>query len=94
MLRFLNRELRAEEPRPANNSLWTRRRAAPSESEAVRARAVLDLAEALDGDLERKAAPVLDEVELPLVDVLASMERNGSPSTSTDFGVGVSFGDA
>ncbi|ACY98397.1 MULTISPECIES: DNA polymerase I [Thermomonospora] len=45
---------------------------------AVRARAVLELAEALDRDLERRgAARLLHEVELPLTGVLAAMERAG-----------------
>jgi DNA polymerase I len=79
VLRFLNRELRAEgadvgEQLSLDGGDELRR----GEAEAVRARAVLDLAEALDADLERKGGRrLLDEVELPLVDVLASMERTG-----------------
>ncbi|WP_240759093.1 DNA polymerase I [Phytoactinopolyspora endophytica] len=46
--------------------------------EAVRARAVLDLADALDAELgKRGGRKLLDEVELPLVSVLAGMERKG-----------------
>ena len=46
--------------------------------EVVKARAVLDLAEALDAELEtRGGRRLLDEVELPLVDVLARMEQDG-----------------
>jgi DNA polymerase-1 len=44
----------------------------------VRARAVLDLAEALDADLERRGgSELLREVELPLTALLAEMERTG-----------------
>ena len=79
VLRFLNRELRAEGAENGEQlSLDGGDELRRGESEAVRARAVLDLAEALDGDLERKGGRrLLDEVELPLVDVLASMERTG-----------------
>jgi DNA polymerase-1 len=79
VLRFLNRELRAEGAETGEQlSLDGGDELRRGESEAVRARAVLDLAEALDGDLERKGGRrLLDEVELPLVDVLASMERTG-----------------
>jgi DNA polymerase-1 len=49
-----------------------------SELEAVKARAVLDLAGALDAELDKRGGRrLLDEVELPLVDVLARMERAG-----------------
>ena len=44
----------------------------------LRARAVLDLAHALDADLERRGATrLLREVELPLTGVLARMEESG-----------------
>ena len=46
--------------------------------EVVKARAVLDLAAALDAELDRRGGRrLLDDVELPLVDVLARMERDG-----------------
>jgi DNA polymerase I len=80
VLRFLNRELRAEGAEPADQqlSLDGGDELRQGESEAVRARAVLDLAEALDADLEQKGGRrLLDEVELPLVHVLAAMERTG-----------------
>jgi DNA polymerase-1 len=79
VLRFLNRELRAEGADTGEQlSLDGGDELRRGESEAVRARAVLDLAEALDDDLESKGGRrLLDEVELPLVDVLASMERTG-----------------
>jgi DNA polymerase-1 len=79
VLRFLNRELRAEGTESGEQlSLDGGDELRRGESEAVRARAVLDLAEALDDDLQSKGGRrLLDEVELPLVDVLASMERTG-----------------
>jgi len=44
----------------------------------LRARATLELAAALDADLERRgAAALLRDLELPLVSVLAKMERTG-----------------
>jgi DNA polymerase-1 len=44
----------------------------------LRARATLELAAALDADLERRGGlPLLHELELPLVGVLARMERAG-----------------
>jgi DNA polymerase-1 len=48
------------------------------ETEMLHARAVLDLAAALDEELEERGGTrLLTEVELPLVDLLASMERTG-----------------
>ena len=47
-------------------------------NQIVRARAVLDLAGALDGDLnDRGATRLLTDVELPLIDVLAGLEQVG-----------------
>ena len=47
-------------------------------NEIVRARAVLDLATALDVDLdERGATKLLTDVELPLIGVLAGLEQVG-----------------
>jgi DNA polymerase I len=44
----------------------------------VRARAVVDLADALDADLERRGgSALLKDVELPLTGLLAEMERTG-----------------
>ena len=49
-----------------------------AETAMVRARAVVDLADALDAELEtRGGTRLLREVELPLVAVLARMERTG-----------------
>jgi len=82
-VRYLRRELRAQERDDGQLSLEGvldgdvdgDRAAADA---AVRARAVADLAVALDADLERRAASaLLREVELPLVGVLADCERTG-----------------
>ncbi len=52
--------------------------AAAAESAMVRARAVLELAEALDGELaERRGTALLADLELPLVGVLGRMEAAG-----------------
>jgi len=82
-LRFLRRELRAEvvddgqlafDVEPEGED-----RPDPGAADAaVRARAVADLAVALDQDLERRGGTrLLRELELPLVVVLAACERTG-----------------
>jgi DNA polymerase-1 len=77
-LRYLRRELRAEVGTDGQLSLDGGEEADAAAAEIVRARAVVDLAHALDADLERRSATrLLREVELPLVDVLARMERTG-----------------
>ncbi|MCI0689970.1 MAG: DNA polymerase I [Sporichthyaceae bacterium] len=79
-LRFLRRELRAEtEPDGSGQlSFDGGDEAAASQALVVRARAVIDLAEALDEQLvAQNGAALLAEVELPLVDVLADMEQAG-----------------
>src|SRR5947199_227218 len=49
-----------------------------AQAEMIRARAILDLAEALEADLERRGGSrLLREVELPLTALLAEMERTG-----------------
>jgi DNA polymerase I len=51
-----------------------------------RATATLDLAEALDEDLERRGATeLLHEIELPLVTVLATLERTGIAADTEHF---------
>jgi DNA polymerase I len=78
VLRYLRRELRAEDDGGGQLSFDGQDEVAAAEADVVRARAVLDLAERLDTELEAKAATrLLREVELPLVHVLAEMERNG-----------------
>jgi DNA polymerase I len=79
-LRFVGRELRVEgeEPGTQQLSLDGMDEERLGEAEAVRARAVLDLAGALDAELDKRGGRrLLDEVELPLVGVLATMERAG-----------------
>jgi DNA polymerase I len=52
----------------------------------IRARAALDLAAALDEDLEKRGATrLLHEIELPLVTVLAAMERIGIAADTEHF---------
>ena len=80
-LRYLRRELRAEDASDGQLTLDGGESAADtaaSDAEMVRARAVVDLADSLDADLERRsAARLLREVELPLTGVLARMEETG-----------------
>ncbi|MBX6371473.1 MAG: DNA polymerase I [Acidothermus sp.] len=79
-LRYLHRELRAE-PQEETGQLTLEAaadEAAAAVNDIVRARAVLDLAEVLDREIEaRGATHLLREVEIPLIDVLAAMERAG-----------------
>jgi DNA polymerase-1 len=82
-LRFLRRELRSEvsddgqltlDVEPAQEGRIDEAAA----DAAVRARAVADLAVALDADLERRGGTaLLRDLELPLVHVLAECERTG-----------------
>ncbi|MCU1678100.1 MAG: polymerase [Frankiales bacterium] len=78
-LRYLKRELRAETTADEGQlSLDGGDEDASSDAEMVRARAVLDLARALAVDLEsRGGTTLLRDVELPLVEVLADVERIG-----------------
>ncbi len=83
-LRYLHRELRADGPGSSSGSDQAQLSLDGLDEEGavlaeiVRARAVLDLAEAFDDDLdERGATKLLHEVELPLIGVLAEMERTG-----------------
>jgi DNA polymerase-1 len=87
-LRYLRRELRAEVGPDGQLTLpgagagvgagVGAEQGGEAESDVVRARAVVDLAHALDADLERRSAGrLLREVELPLVRVLADMEATG-----------------
>ncbi len=85
-LRYLNRELSAAEPATGQLTLDV-----PDESEvaaalAQRAQATSELADALDRDLaDRGATELLAEVELPLVGVLAEMERAGIGADTEHF---------
>jgi DNA polymerase-1 len=76
-LRYLRRELRAE-VQDGQLSLDGSAEEDAAQAEMVRARAIVDLEEALDADLERRGGTrLLAEVELPLTALLADMERAG-----------------
>jgi DNA polymerase-1 len=78
VLRYLHRELRKEADESGQLTLDGSGEQEAAFDLAVRARAVVDLAEALDKDLERRGAvTLLRDVEMPLVEVLAAMERLG-----------------
>jgi DNA polymerase-1 len=84
-LRYLNRELRDAEPASGQLTLDTDVAEAAT-ALAQRAQATAELADALDRDLaERGATTLLAEVELPLVQVLAEMERAGIAADSGHF---------
>jgi DNA polymerase-1 len=75
-LRYLHRELRVELPdQPALTGLGPE--GEQERALMLRARATLDLADALGADLGEAGARLLHDVELPLVGVLAGMERAG-----------------
>jgi DNA polymerase I len=80
-LRYLRLELRAESDGGGQLTLdggEDEADEAIATAEVVRARAVLDLARALDDDLERRGGTaLLADIELPLVQVLARMEAVG-----------------
>ncbi len=81
-LRYLHRELRADDANGSSGqaqlSLDGLDEDGAAINEIVRARAVLDLATALDVDLdERGATKLLTDVELPLIGVLAGLEQVG-----------------
>jgi len=79
-LRHLARELRAEQAPDGQLTLDTGDGADGDEAEVamVRARAVLELSAVLDGELaDRGGRELLDDLEIPLVDVLARMETTG-----------------
>ncbi|MBO0834519.1 MAG: DNA polymerase I [Actinobacteria bacterium] len=84
-LRYLNRELRDAEPASGQLALDTDAGEAAT-ALAQRAQATAELADALDHDLaERGATRLLADVELPLVQVLAEMERAGIGADSEHF---------
>ena len=81
-LRYLKRELRHDRDETAGNSIQLSFDNVGADSAGdtamLQARAILDLAEALDEELEdRGGTRLLADVELPLVDVLADLERIG-----------------
>jgi DNA polymerase I len=81
VLRYLHRELRTDtggDPTAQQLTLDSTGEQESARELALQARATAELAAALDADLERRGAMrLLHEVELPLVSVLAGMERIG-----------------
>jgi DNA polymerase-1 len=85
-LRYLNRELRDAVPPTGQLTLDVSDEAEAATALAQRAQATMELADALDADLAaRGATELLAEVELPLVGVLAAMERTGIGADSEHF---------
>jgi DNA polymerase-1 len=77
-VRYLNRELRAEAGSDGQLSLDGSLEEDAAQAQMLRARAVLDLADALDLVLkDRGGSELLSELELPLTALLADMERAG-----------------
>ncbi|NNG41197.1 DNA polymerase I [Flexivirga sp. ID2601S] len=78
VMRHLRRELRPEQDDPAQGMLDLDGHDSAAQEAMVQARAVLDLAAALDEELQRtEGTTLLADIELPLIDVLAQMERFG-----------------
>jgi DNA polymerase-1 len=79
VLRYLGRELRVESSETGQPSLFEDEdTAARVADEIMRARAVAELAEALDAELDRIAGrSLLADLELPLLAVLAELEAAG-----------------
>ena len=79
VLRHLLRELRNDTASGGQGLLdFSADGEAEAQTAMVRARAILDLAAVLDTELEQTGgAALLAQIELPLVDVLAAMERVG-----------------
>jgi DNA polymerase I len=85
-LRYLNRELRDAEPASGQLTLDVADDTEIATALAQRAQATAELADALDRDLaERGATDLLADVELPLVRVLADMERAGIAADTDHF---------
>jgi DNA polymerase-1 len=77
-LRYLHRELRSDAADDGQLTLDGTGEQEAARELALQARATAELSAALDNDLERRGATrLLHEVELPLVAVLAEMERAG-----------------
>ncbi|MEV6562501.1 DNA polymerase I [Nocardia sp. NPDC051756] len=80
-LRYLRRELRAETDETPQLSLLDDEDTVDAEvaqTEMLRARAVADLADALDTELQQiESVPLLEDMELPLLSVLANLEDAG-----------------
>jgi DNA polymerase-1 len=80
-LRYLRRELRADNPEQVQLSLLDDSDGVDDQAvqaQILRARAVLDLADALDAALKRiDSASLLNDMELPVQQVLAGIEKAG-----------------
>jgi DNA polymerase-1 len=77
-LRYLKRELRSDDSGSGQLTFETGEDDSTADVAMVHARAVVDLAEALSQEVdERGGTNLMGEVELPLVPVLAGMERAG-----------------
>jgi DNA polymerase-1 len=77
-VRYLHRELRAETTEDGQLSLDGSLEEDAAQSQMLRARAILDLADALEPVLEeRGGSALLVDLELPLTELLADMERTG-----------------
>ena len=85
-LRYLHRELRTDAGDGGQLTLDGTGEREAARDLALQARATVELADALDTDLERRGATrLLHEVELPLVAVLAAMERTGIAADTDHF---------
>ncbi|MEU4293646.1 DNA polymerase I [Kribbella sp. NPDC026596] len=77
-VRYLKRELRNEEADNGQLSFDDVEGGPAADHTMLRARAIADLADTLDAELEKQAGTaLLADVELPLIDVIAGMERDG-----------------
>ncbi|MFB6722532.1 DNA polymerase I [Kribbella sp. NPDC056345] len=77
-VRYLKRELRTEEVENGQLSFDDIEGGPAADHTMLRARAIADLADTLDAELEKQAGTaLLADVELPLIDVIAGMERDG-----------------
>jgi DNA polymerase-1 len=77
-VRYLRRELRNEEPGNGQLSFDDIEGGPAADATMLRARAIADLADTLDGELEKQAGTaLLADLELPLIDVIARVERDG-----------------
>ena len=84
-LRYLGKELRGDSETPEQLTLDGSGEEDAAANLVLHARATAELADVLDADLERRgAAALLRDVELPLVGVLARMERTGI-AADTDY---------
>jgi DNA polymerase I len=85
-LRYLGKELRDDSTGSGQLTLDGSGEREAAEALVLRARATLDLAVALDEDLEKRGArALLEETELPLVGVLAQLERTGIAADTDHF---------